>query len=117
MTQDSSESDPVASRVRNTEPFVRDVDNEAAREFRELLDDQTFTFAPGIYHALDGRLAEMAGQAGLVIGGPAFRDPLSKPIPGAQYAGSMAELSAYARGLYTHPATGADSGPAKGELL
>ncbi len=69
MTQDTTGDDPVASRVRNTDPFVRDVDNDAAREFRELLDDQTFTFAPGIYHALDGRLAEMAGHDALYMSG------------------------------------------------
>ncbi len=40
--------------------FTRDVDNPAAREFRELLDEQDYVFAPGIYHALDARLAEMA---------------------------------------------------------
>jgi isocitrate lyase len=69
MTHDDSGHDDIASRVRNTEPFVRDVDNDAAREFRELLDDQTFTFAPGIYHALDGRLAEMAGHDALYMSG------------------------------------------------
>ncbi|MFD1599128.1 isocitrate lyase/PEP mutase family protein [Halobellus rarus] len=45
-----------------SDPYIReDLDNPAAREFREMLDEQTFTFAPGIYHALDARLAEMAG--------------------------------------------------------
>jgi isocitrate lyase len=39
----------------------RDIDNPAGREFRELLDEQPYTFAPGIYHALDARLAERAG--------------------------------------------------------
>jgi len=69
MTHDDSGTDEVASRVRDTEPFVRDVDNDAAREFREMLDDQTFTFAPGIYHALDGRLAEMAGHDAIYMSG------------------------------------------------
>jgi isocitrate lyase len=69
MTADDSALDDVSSRVRNTEPFVRDVDNHAAREFRELLEDQPFTFAPGIYHALDGRLAEMAGHDALYMSG------------------------------------------------
>jgi len=40
--------------------FTRDIDNPAGREFRELLDEQDYVFAPGIYHALDARLAEMA---------------------------------------------------------
>jgi isocitrate lyase len=43
------------------EVFTRDVDNPAGREFRRLLDERNFTFAPGIYHALDARLAELAG--------------------------------------------------------
>ncbi|TKR28416.1 isocitrate lyase/PEP mutase family protein [Natronomonas salsuginis] len=41
--------------------MVRDVDNPAARELRQKFDEQDFTFAPGLYHALDARLAEMAG--------------------------------------------------------
>ncbi len=69
MTHDDSGTDEVASRVRTTEPFVRDVENAAAREFRQLLNDQTFVFAPGIYHALDGRLAEMAGHDAVYMSG------------------------------------------------
>jgi len=61
MAHDNDTEDEVASRVRNTEAMVRDIDNPAGREFRELLDDQDYVFAPGIYHALDARLAEMAG--------------------------------------------------------
>ena len=41
--------------------FTRDIDNPAGRRLRELFDEQEYTFAPGIYHALDARLAEMAG--------------------------------------------------------
>ena len=41
--------------------FQRDIDNPAGRQLRELFDEQEYTFAPGIYHALDARLAEMAG--------------------------------------------------------
>ena len=41
--------------------FTRDIDNPAGRQLRELFDEQEYTFAPGIYHALDARLAEMAG--------------------------------------------------------
>ncbi|WP_141651414.1 oxaloacetate decarboxylase, partial [Halorubrum sp. SD626R] len=41
--------------------FERDIDNPAGRKLRELFDEQEYTFAPGIYHALDARLAEMAG--------------------------------------------------------
>jgi isocitrate lyase len=40
---------------------ARDVDNPKGRELRELLDEQEYVFAPGLYHALDARLAEMAG--------------------------------------------------------
>ena len=41
--------------------YPRDIDNPAGRRLRELFDEQEYTFAPGIYHALDARLAEMAG--------------------------------------------------------
>ena len=41
--------------------FTRDIDNPAGRRLRELFEEQEYTFAPGIYHALDARLAEMAG--------------------------------------------------------
>jgi len=41
--------------------YSRDIDNPAGRRLRELFDEQEYTFAPGIYHALDARLAEMAG--------------------------------------------------------
>jgi len=41
--------------------FDRDIDNPAGRKLRQLFDEQEYTFAPGIYHALDARLAEMAG--------------------------------------------------------
>ena len=45
----------------NDDVFDRDIDNPAGRRLRELFDEQEYTFAPGIYHALDARLAEMAG--------------------------------------------------------
>ncbi|PSP67526.1 isocitrate lyase [Halobacteriales archaeon QS_1_69_70] len=61
MAHDNDGADKVASRVRDTESIVRNVDNPAARELRRKFDEQEFTFAPGLYHALDARLAEMAG--------------------------------------------------------
>jgi isocitrate lyase len=61
MAHDNDGTDEVASRVQNTESIVREVDNHAARELRQKFEEQDFTFAPGIYHALDARLAEMAG--------------------------------------------------------
>ena len=61
MAHDNDGEDKVASRVQNTESITRDVDNPAARELRRKFDEQDFTFAPGLYHALDARLAEMAG--------------------------------------------------------
>jgi len=39
---------------------MQDVDNKKARELRDMLDNQDYVFAPGLYHALDARLAEMA---------------------------------------------------------
>jgi len=41
--------------------FQKEIDNPAGRRLRNLFDEQEYTFAPGIYHALDARLAEMAG--------------------------------------------------------
>lgn len=61
MAHDNDGVDKVATRVQNTESMIRDVDNPAARQLRQLFDEQDFTFAPGLYHALDARLAEMAG--------------------------------------------------------
>ncbi len=61
MAHDNDGTDEVASRVQNTESIVREVDNKAARELRQKFEEQDFTFAPGLYHALDARLAEMAG--------------------------------------------------------
>jgi isocitrate lyase len=61
MAHDSDGEDPVASSVRSTEPYIKDVDNESARELRDMLNNQDYVFAPGLYHALDARLAEMAG--------------------------------------------------------
>ena len=69
MTHDDSGTDEVASRVRDTEPFMRDVDNAPARELREKLNSQDFVFAPGLYHALDARLAEMADHDAVYMSG------------------------------------------------
>ena len=68
MTDNTGE-DAVASRVRDTKPFVRELDNPAAEQFRSLLDEQEYVFAPGLYHALDARLAEMAGLDAVYMSG------------------------------------------------
>ena len=47
----------------------RDIENPAGAEFRELLDEGTYTFAPGLYHALDARLAERAGLDAVYMSG------------------------------------------------
>ncbi|ERG88563.1 MAG: PEP phosphonomutase related enzyme [halophilic archaeon J07HX5] len=65
----TNNTDEVASRVRSTAPFVRDLDNPAAEQFRSLLEDQEYVFAPGLYHALDARLAEMAGLNAVYMSG------------------------------------------------
>jgi len=69
MTQDDDGIDEVASRVETTEPHVRDVTNHKARELRELFEEQEYVFAPGTYHALDARLAEMAGLDAVYMSG------------------------------------------------
>ncbi|UWG48918.1 PEP phosphonomutase or related enzyme [Halanaeroarchaeum sp. HSR-CO] len=53
-------TDDIAS-LGETDYTRRDLDNTAGRELRDRFDEQDFVFAPGIYHALDARLAEMAG--------------------------------------------------------
>ena len=54
----------------STHPEQRRIDNPNAREFRDLLaDDDPFVFAPGIYHALDARLAQMAGHEAVYMSG------------------------------------------------
>ncbi|MFB6305075.1 MAG: oxaloacetate decarboxylase [Haloferacaceae archaeon] len=50
-------------------PYTADVDNEKGREFRALLEDEPFVFAPGLYHALDARLAEMTGHDAVYMSG------------------------------------------------
>ena len=70
MTQDKTEIDEVASRIKSTEPHIRDeLDNPKARELREKLNSQDFVFAPGTYHALDARLAEMTGHDAVYMSG------------------------------------------------
>ena len=76
MTQDNNGIDEVASRVKSTEPHIRDrLDNPKARELREKLNSQEFVFAPGTYHARDARLAEMTGPDAV------YRSGYS-PVPG-----------------------------------
>jgi isocitrate lyase len=53
----------------DTDTVTRDVDNPAAERFREQLADQQFVFAPGIYHALNARLAEMTGHDAVYVSG------------------------------------------------
>jgi len=40
--------------------FTKDIDNPQGAKLRRMLDEQDYVFAPGMYHALDARLAEMA---------------------------------------------------------
>jgi isocitrate lyase len=60
---------PLEPTEMDSEVFTRDVDNPMGREFRRQLDEQTFVFAPGIYHALDARLAEMTGHDAAYMSG------------------------------------------------
>jgi len=53
----------------NTDFTTRAIDNPAAESFRELLDTEDYVFAPGIYHALDARLAEMTGHQAAYMSG------------------------------------------------
>jgi isocitrate lyase len=47
--------------ISDSDTTTRDIENRAGKEFREMLNSQNYVFAPGLYHALDARLAEMAG--------------------------------------------------------
>jgi isocitrate lyase len=62
-------SDDPTEMVRDTDALTRDVDNPAGARFRELLDEEPYVFAPGLYHALDARLAEMAGLDAVYMSG------------------------------------------------
>ncbi|WP_331234434.1 isocitrate lyase/PEP mutase family protein [Natronorarus salvus] len=53
----------------DTDTTTRELENPAGRRFREMLDEQTFVFAPGIYHALDARLADMTGHDAVYMSG------------------------------------------------
>jgi isocitrate lyase len=53
----------------DSDVFAQDVDNRKARELREMLNTQDFVFAPGMYHALDARLAEMTGHDAAYMSG------------------------------------------------
>ncbi|MFC6732432.1 isocitrate lyase [Haladaptatus sp. GCM10025893] len=48
---------------------IKNIDNPKARLLREKLNKQDFVFAPGLYHALDARLAEMAGHDAAYMSG------------------------------------------------
>jgi isocitrate lyase len=53
----------------DTDVTTKDIDNPAGATFREQLDSEEYVFAPGIYHALDARLAEMAGHDAVYMSG------------------------------------------------
>jgi len=57
------------SPLGDTDYTHRDIDNPAARDLREKFERQDFVFAPGLYHALDARLAEMAGHDAAYMSG------------------------------------------------
>ncbi|KYH26330.1 oxaloacetate decarboxylase [Halalkalicoccus paucihalophilus] len=59
----------MIEKIGNTDTTLRDIDNPAGREFRRQLEDQQFVFAPGAYHALDARLAEMTGHDAIYMSG------------------------------------------------
>ncbi|WP_458185568.1 isocitrate lyase [Haladaptatus sp. NG-WS-4] len=47
--------------ISDKDVTTTDIENRAGKELREMLNTQDYVFAPGLYHALDARLAEMAG--------------------------------------------------------
>ena len=60
--------------------------------------------------ALTRQLREAGSDAGVIAGGPALAGINAPTVAGVTYAGSMAELAAFARGLRT--ARGLPAGPA-----
>ena len=44
-------------------------DVTSAQQFRRLLDEQPYVFAPGVYHAVDARIAERTGHDAVAISG------------------------------------------------
>ncbi|WP_338728343.1 isocitrate lyase [Haladaptatus sp. DJG-WS-42] len=55
--------------ITDTNFDIKDIDNPKARELRNKLNTQDYVFAPGLYHALDARLAEMAGHDAAYMSG------------------------------------------------
>jgi len=53
----------------DSDVFEQDIDNEKGAALREMLNTQDFVFAPGMYHALDARLAEMTGHDAAYMSG------------------------------------------------
>jgi isocitrate lyase len=61
MTGDDATDVEAMMREGNGDTVTRNLDNPAGKELRRLFDERDVVFAPGLYHALDARLAEMAG--------------------------------------------------------
>ncbi|WP_332898792.1 isocitrate lyase [Haladaptatus sp. CMSO5] len=55
--------------ITDTNFDIKDIDNPKARLLRQKLNNQDYVFAPGLYHALDARLAEMAGHDAAYMSG------------------------------------------------
>jgi isocitrate lyase len=60
---------PLEPTAMESDTVTRDVDNPMGRELRRKFDEQPFVFAPGLYHALDARLAEMTGHDAAYMSG------------------------------------------------
>src|SRR6056297_1174452 len=60
---------PLEPTEMDSDTFTRDVDNPMGRELRRKLDEEPFVFAPGLYHALDARIAEMTGHDAAYMSG------------------------------------------------
>ena len=60
---------PMADFDVERDVLGRPIDNPAGAQLRDLLATEDYVFAPGIYHALDARLAEMAGLKAAYMSG------------------------------------------------
>jgi isocitrate lyase len=59
----------MTNAIDDTDVYTKDIDNPAGAQFRAALEEEPYVFAPGIYHALDARLSEMAGHDAVYMSG------------------------------------------------
>jgi isocitrate lyase len=69
IQNDDGEDNTMNPTELDDNVFNRDIDNPQGEKFRNQLNNQDFVFAPGMYHALDARIAEMTGHDAAYMSG------------------------------------------------